>query len=186
MNSGWCGCHPLRENVPTNLGADLCLVLRVTAVSAISRSRMSPRMSTTSTHSAARSLRGAWGTCPSGGSMSTSARSPGKGLSQRHSLLVTQQASCGATAVCLRLIAACGLSSQWSPAVTQRGSVSSHAYFLHTKAVGSVPWKTGSRSLVVKCNAVEGGRLAGPCQGVPMPQTWCKGALCGEGEGAKG
>lgn len=51
---------------------------RVTAVSAILRSRTNPRMSTTSTHSAARSLRGGWATCPRGDSMSTNVRLPGK------------------------------------------------------------------------------------------------------------
>ena len=51
---------------------------RATAVSATSRSRTNPLMSTTSTHSAARSLRGGWATCLRGDSMSTNVRLPGK------------------------------------------------------------------------------------------------------------
>lgn len=51
---------------------------RVTAASATSRSRMSPRTFTTSTPSAAKSRRGAWGSCQRGALMSTSVRLPGE------------------------------------------------------------------------------------------------------------
>lgn len=51
---------------------------RVTAASATLRSRMSPRMFTTSTPSAAKSRRGAWGSCQRGALMSTSVRLPGE------------------------------------------------------------------------------------------------------------
>lgn len=61
------------------LNAPLSLIsYRVTVASAILRSRMNPHMSTTSTHSAARSLREGWVTCPSGDLMSTNVRLPGK------------------------------------------------------------------------------------------------------------
>lgn len=65
----------LNRAFPTDLSP---ISHRATAVSAISRSRMSPRMSTTSTRSAARSLRGGWATCPSGDSTLTNVRLPGK------------------------------------------------------------------------------------------------------------
>lgn len=70
------------------LNTILCLMFsRVTAVFAISRSRMNPHMSTTSTHSAARSLREGWVTCPRGDLMLTNVRLPGKAW-VLHSVLV--------------------------------------------------------------------------------------------------
>nr|XP_054520625.1 coronin-1C isoform X3 [Pan troglodytes] len=61
-------------------------LFRVTAVFAILRSRMNPRTSTTSTRSAARSLREGWVTCPRGDLMLTNVRLPDSSNFMRESV----------------------------------------------------------------------------------------------------
>lgn len=63
---------------PAASGGSPGVPCRVTAASATLRSRMSPRTFTTSTPSAAKSRRGAWGSCQRGASTSTSVRLPGE------------------------------------------------------------------------------------------------------------
>lgn len=159
MNSGWCGYHPLKENVCIAVGTDLSLVLRVTAVSAILRSRMNPRMSTTSTHSAARSLSEGWATCPSGALTSTSVRLPGKELNLTCPVVHDTAGQLQDLPRCV-----CSWLWLWPVLVVEHSRDTAGlgvlcAHFLHAETVG--------KSCDIKCNAVGGQCPAGSCQGVP-------------------
>jgi hypothetical protein len=147
MNSGWCEYHPLKENVCITVGTDLSLVLRVTAVSAILRSRMNPHMSTTSTHSAARSLSEGWATCPSGALTSTSVKLPGKELNPTcpvvHDAAGQLQDYLSVFAVDCGLWPVLAVEHSWDTA----GLSVLCAHFLHVEAMGNGPWKTGGQEL---------------------------------------